>query len=120
MSETALNEMQMIFQKAKMEKKPIILATHVPINSAIDDGLKQAAQNVDPQGRAKLWGKGCLYEPNETTEKFLNMVLAADSPVKVVLAGHLHFKYTTKLNENITEYVLDKSYSGNIGIINVR
>lgn len=120
LSETALNEMQMIFQKAKMEKKPIILATHVPINSAIDDGLKQAAQNVDPQGRAKLWGKGCLYEPNETTEKFLNMVLAADSPVKVVLAGHLHFKYTTKLNENITEYVLDKSYSGNIGIINVR
>ena len=47
------------------------------------------------------------------------MVVAEDSPVKAVLAGHLHFKYTVKLNENITEYVLDKGFGGNVGIVNV-
>lgn len=48
------------------------------------------------------------------------MVLVEDSPVAAVFAGHLHFKYTVPLNENITEYVLDKSYGGNIGVITVK
>lgn len=119
LTESGLKTMQDIFAKAKKEGKPIILATHVPINSLIDDSLKRAAQETDSQGRAKLWGEGCLYQPNETTGTFLQMVVAEDSPVKAVLAGHLHFKYTVKLNENITEYVLDKGFGGNVGIVNV-
>lgn len=61
-----------------MNPRDILLATHVPINSVVDD-----------------------------------------SPIKAVFAGHLHFKYTVPLNENITEYVLDKSFSGNVGVIRV-
>ena len=76
--------------------------------------------SVDPQKRAKLWGEGCLYQPNETTQEFIDMVLAEDSPVASVFAGHLHFKYTVPLTDKITEYVLDKSFSGNIGVITVK
>lgn len=120
MSAQSLAQAEALFAKAKEEDKPVILATHVPINSTVDDGLKQASEDFDPQGRAKLWGKGCLYEPDAVTEQFLDMVLAEDSPVKAVLAGHLHFKYTTLLNADITEYVLDKGFSGNIGVIQVK
>lgn len=120
LSVEGLNQMKAIFDEAKEKQKPIILATHVPLNSTVDHGLEQAARDADPQGRAKLWGEGCLYQPNETTQEFLDMVLVEDSPVAAVFAGHLHFKYTVPLNENITEYVLDKSYGGNIGVIRVR
>ena len=119
LSEDGLQQMKAIFERAKQEKKPILLATHVPINSVVDNSLEKESRKVDSQGRAKLWGKDCLYQPNETTQKFLDMILAEDSPVKAVFAGHLHFKYTVPLNENITEYVLDKSFSGNVGVIRV-
>lgn len=120
LSEQGLEVAQDALSQAKLEGKPVILATHVPINSQIDDGLKAASESFDPQGRAKLWGEGCLYVPNATTAEFMELILAEDSPVKAVLAGHLHFKYTIKLNENITEYVLDKAFSGNIGVIKVK
>lgn len=119
LSEDGLQQMKAIFERAKQENKLILLATHVPINSVVDDSLEKESRKVDSQDRAKLWGKDCLYQPNETTQKFLDMILAEDSPVKAVFAGHLHFKYTVPLNENITEYVLDKSFSGSVGVIHV-
>lgn len=85
----------------------------------VDDGLEKEARKMDDQGRAKLWGEGCLYQPNETTQKFLDMVLVEDSPVAAVFAGHLHFKSTVPLNERITEHVLAPSFAGNVGVINV-
>lgn len=120
LSVEGLDQIKAILDEAKRKHKQIILATHVPLNSTVDYGLEQASRNADSQGRAKLWGEGCLYQPNETTQEFLDMVLAEDSPVVAVIAGHLHFKYTVPLNENITEYVLDKSFDGNIGVIRVR
>lgn len=119
LSEDGLEQMKTIFAQAKKEKKPILLATHVPINSVADNGLEKESRKMDVQGRAKLWGEGCLYQPNETTQKFLDMVLAEDSPVVAVFAGHLHFKYTVSLNEKITEYVLAPSFAGNVGVIKV-
>lgn len=117
LSREGLNQAKDIFQMAKQEDKPILLMTHVPINSVVDDSLENYARTVDGQGRAKLWGEDCLYQPDETTQEFLDMVLAEDSPVKVVVAGHLHFKYVTLLNDKITEYVMDTGYRGNIGKI---
>lgn len=94
--------------------KPIILMTHVPINSPVDEGLSRAARDFDPEHRAKLWGQGCLYEPNETTEEFLRMVLDEDSPVQAVLCGHLHFAYDVQLNEHCTEHVFNPSFTGSM------
>ncbi len=116
LSQEGLERMKEIFA----EGKPIILATHVPLDSIVDDGLRKAAMEADPEGRAKLWGENCLYRPNETTQEFLDMVYAQDSPVKAVFAGHLHFKYTVQLTDNITEYVLPPAFSGKITQITIK
>lgn len=99
--------------------KPIILATHVPLDSVIDNGLKEESARMDPHGRSKLWGHGSLYHPNETTTTFLNMVYDSQSPVKAVLSGHLHFKYTVPLTNQITGYVFAPAFSGNIARIRI-
>lgn len=120
LSESGLEQMKEIFCSASKENKKIVLALHVPINSVVDDGLEEAARAYDGEGRAKLWGSNCLYQPNETTQEFLAMVMADDSPVAAVFAAHLHFKYTTTLNGEIPEYVLAPSYAGSIGVIEIK
>ncbi len=99
--------------------KPIILATHVPITSAVDTSLAEASANVDPQGRTKLWGDGCLYQPQDYTCTFLGMLYDSQSPVKAVLSGHLHFKHTVPLTDQTMEYVFAPAFAGNIAKIKV-
>lgn len=94
--------------------KPILLVTHVPINSTIDDGLYNASKEFDDRNRAKLWGENCLYVPNDVTREFIDMVVEENSPVRAVLCGHLHFRYETKLNSRLTEYVFDPTFAGNM------
>lgn len=120
LSEEGLAAATELLTRAKNEGKAVILATHVPLNSTIDSGLEEAARAADGEGRAKLWGENCLYQPNEVTGEFLEEVLAEDSPVVAVLSGHLHFKYTTQLTEKITEYVMDTGFRGKIGVIKVK
>ena len=110
LSKTGLAKARKVFEMGK----PIILITHVPINSTVDDGLLRAAKDFDPEHRAKLWGQGCLYEPNEVTQEFLDMVVEEDSPVRSVLSGHLHFAYETRLNDHCMEYVFSPTFSGNM------
>ncbi len=101
-------------------QKPIILTTHVPLNSLVDNSLEAAASGADPSGRKKLWGSGCLYAPDSNTETFLGMVYDTNSPVKAVLSGHLHFKHTVMLDDNTIEYVFAPAYSGNIAKIIIK
>jgi hypothetical protein len=101
------------------EEKPIILVTHVPLNSTLDDGLYEAAKAFDAKNRAKLWGENCLYVPNEVTEEFLEMVMDEESPVCAVLSAHLHFSYETMLNSHLKEYVFAPTFEGNMVRITV-
>lgn len=99
--------------------KPVILLTHVPINSPVDSGLYEAACAYDPQNRAKLWGEHCLYVPDAVTQEFLDMVLDEASPVRAVLSGHLHFQYDVRLNSHLMEYVFAPTFEGNMARITV-
>ena len=100
--------------------KPIILTTHVPLNSIVDNSLAEAAANVDPEGRKKLWGDGCLYQPYGNTSSFLEMIYDANSPVKAVFSGHLHFKHTVQLTEQTVEYVFAPAFQGKIAQIIIK
>lgn len=100
--------------------KPIILATHVPINSIVDNSLAEAAANVDPENRKKLWGDGCLYQPDDTTSAFLGMIYDTNSPVKAVLSGHLHFRHVVQLTEQTVEYVFAPAFEGNVAKIVIK
>ena len=98
--------------------KPIILLTHVPLESKVDTSLSEESKKVW-QDRALLWGEGAYYEPNKNTQAFLDMVYADDSPVKAVVCGHLHFSWEGKLTENCFQHVFQEMYSGRYGMITV-
>lgn len=68
----------------------------------------------------ELWGSQCLYQPEEMTQEFLDMLIADNSPVRAIVSGHLHFPFVIDINENITEYVMAPAYRGEIGIIHIQ
>ena len=49
----------------------------------------------------------------------MDLIYAEDSPVKEVLAGHLHFTWDGQLTENTKEHVFAPAYPGNIGVVRV-
>lgn len=98
--------------------KPIILLSHVPLDSPIDSTLGEASRSH--WGNQNLcWGKDCTYVPNQTTGEFLDMVFRPDSLVKAVFSGHLHFSWQGKLTENLTQQVFSPAVTGTLGIIHV-
>lgn len=105
-------------KEAFAQGKPVILVQHVPLDSLLEEGLRQKSQEVW-QGRSLLWGQDGIYEPDAVTQEFLDMVYAPDSPVVAVLAGHLHFRYETALNEQITEFIFNPAYAGEVAYITV-
>ena len=112
----ALNEIKETFSLGK----PIILVTHVPFNSQINDNLEKESKEAW-QDRNLTWDySGTSYTADENTKEFLELLYAENSPVKVVIAGHLHLKNTSMLNERITQYVFDASYKGKIGLVHVK
>ncbi len=98
--------------------KPIILVTHVPLDSMIDESLGEQSRAVWSD-RELTWGADCNYVPNEVTQEFLDMVYADDSLVKEVLAGHLHFSWDGALTEHADEHVFAPAINGTIGVIHV-
>lgn len=114
LTDEAIAKLREIFKLGK----PIILATHVPLNSRIDNSLSE--QVIANRGKNLTWDEaGSYYIAKDNTKEFLDLVFAENSPVKAVLAGHFHFKQTVKLNENITEYVLDATFKGNMSVIHI-
>ena len=88
--------------------KAIILISHVPIESHIEDGLWEKSKEVwgatsDGRSKVLLGERSCI--PDQTTGRFLELVKAADSPVKLVLSGHVHFYHEGKLTENVRQIV---------------
>lgn len=116
LSEDGLKKIKEIWKQGK----PVILAMHVPLQSQLSDDLDKASKEVW-QDRALIWGnKDCYYEPDETTQEFLDMVYAEDSPVAAVIGAHLHFAHEDQLNDRIVQYVFDAAYKGTIGVIEVK
>ena len=96
--------------------KPIVLIVHVPIEPVTgDDSLTEKCKEVwgpsqDGKSRVTMGVNGCY--PNDTTREFLNLVLADDSPVVLVLAGHIHFYHKDMLNDRIVQIVSGAAFEG--------
>lgn len=114
MSASGLSKLKEIWQKGK----PVLLVTHVLLDSLVDTGLNEASRE-NWGDRALLWGNDCYYKPDENTQEYLQMVLSDGSPVEAVISGHLHFPYVIQLNNHTTQYVFDATYRGNIGIVTI-
>lgn len=84
-NDAALEECEKVLAKGK----PTVVILHVPL----------LTQSLLPKAKEK-WGEkngvvigggnyGGIY-PNDASARFLKMITAADSPVELVLAGHVH------------------------------
>ena len=92
-------------ESTMQEGKPVIL--HVPL---YNEELAEQAKEI--WGNPIVLGKGGI-EPDETSQKLLDMVYDENSPVAAVLAGHVHFRAQGKLNDRIVQIVSDGSFTGN-------
>ena len=63
---------------------------------------------------------GGIY-PNEESEKFISLTTAADSPVELVLAGHVHFydRDVIEGEKNVLQVVGAAGYQGNAVLIHI-
>lgn len=96
--------------------KPIIVATHIPIEPVTGDtSLTNECINVwgaTDTGKSKV-----TYGPNgltgdPVTMEFVDLVTSQDSPVVLVLAGHIHFYHKDMLNDHTLQIVSGAAYEG--------
>lgn len=107
------------FEKLYVDKKPLLVLVHVPFMT----------QSV--LGRAReIWSSpvvigagnyGGIY-PDEDSERFVTLLTAADSPVELVLAGHVHFydKDVIEGDKNVLQLTGAAGYEGNVMLLHVR
>lgn len=102
------------FQKMIEIGKPIILVTHVPFNSKANNELDTFSR-TNREDRNLTWDyEGTSYDANESTESFLDIIYSDNSPVKAIIAGHLHHKYTGNITNNTIQYIIEPSYLGKV------
>ena len=96
--------------------KPVILVMHVPLQPQYEhSALEQQADAVwglSNAGRCRVLLGETACKPNKTTQKLLDAVFAADSPVAVVFAGHIHFYNRSMVNEQSVQLVTGAGYYG--------
>ena len=98
--------------------KPVILATHVPFYSEVDDSLAQESMEV--RNRIYYWSyTGKTYVPAEEMDKLVQEIYAEDSNVVQIVAAHLHARWDGYVTETIKEHIFAPTFEGKIGIIHV-
>lgn len=109
-----------IFAEAEAKEKPVIVATHVPYESKVDESNAISLYNRSMEVRNKIyyWGGGD-YVPNEVTRSFFEKIYKPDTAVRQVLAGHLHAGWDGAISEQVKEHIFEPTYRGSIGIIRV-
>ncbi|MCQ2396194.1 MAG: metallophosphoesterase [Lentisphaeria bacterium] len=104
------------FKEVYAKGKPIVIVSHVPFNSPVDPSFGEKIMSHE-NGRNLSWGKGCAYDANAVTDEFLQMVYAENSPVKLVLSGHMHYSADTMLSATCRQHMFAPAFTGNIGIV---
>ncbi|MBR1390065.1 MAG: hypothetical protein IJ567_01200 [Lachnospiraceae bacterium] len=98
--------------------KPVIILSHVPYASKADRSLQESSRAAWGS-RELVWGSASSYVPNETTQEFLDLIYAEDSPVVEILCGHLHYTWDGYLTGNVREHVFSPAFQGVVGVITI-
>lgn len=99
------------YEEILEEDKPVILVVHVPL---FTDSVLEKAEEVWHSdvviGNEEVGG----IQPNNETEEFVELTTAEDSPIEIVLAGHVHFydKDYIEGDKEILQLVGDAGYKG--------
>lgn len=105
---------------ARAGDKPVIVATHVPYASQVDDTNDVSLYDRSMEIRNKIyyWGGGD-YVANDVTGAFLDKVYRTDTQVNTVLAGHLHAGWDGMITQQVRQHIFEPAYLGSIGIIKI-
>ncbi|MCR5777016.1 MAG: metallophosphoesterase [Lachnospiraceae bacterium] len=105
------------FKKEIKKGKPMVVCLHVPLEPITgDNSLVECCKDVmgastDGKSRGTIGPNGCT--PNNITSEFMKLLMDDDSPVALVLAGHIHFYHKDKLNDKIVQIISGGAYQGN-------
>lgn len=96
------------FEELVNDGRPIILVLHVPIEPIVENTLLEDSKAVwgaseENHSRVLMGINSCV--PNENTQRFLDLVLMENSPVELVLAGHIHFYHKDNLTNDLVQIV---------------
>ncbi|NLL77664.1 MAG: hypothetical protein GX235_10540 [Clostridiales bacterium] len=106
------------YKKILAKDKPVILMLHVPLysKSVLDKAAGDWKSGVILGGGIH----GGIY-PDSVSTEFLSLTTAKDSPVELVLAGHIHLadKSDIQGEKNIPQITGDAGYKGKATIIQI-
>lgn len=111
--------LQSELEEAKKQGDHVVFLSHVPLRSLKDDRLYGTSVSRW-DGKALLWGEDCRYVPEGKTKEALDAVLSDDSPVDLVLSGHLHFPYLQPLTDRTAQIVAAPAFEGKLTEITFR
>lgn len=99
--------------------KPVLIATHVPFYSEVDDSLEELSMEV--RNRIYYWSpEGSDYVPDSVTQTLIDRMYAEDSNVIQIAAAHLHSSWDGHVTDRLKEHIFAPVYQGNIGIIHIK
>lgn len=96
------------------KEKPMVLVMHVPMEpltgdtSLLEDSIQVWGPSEEGNSRVIIGEDGC--QPKKYTQKFIDLVTAKDSPVKLVLGGHIHFYHKDNLTDDLVQIVTGAAY----------
>ena len=93
--------------------KPVIVMLHVPFST--ETLIENAAAVWNSPVSIGMADRGGIF-PDANTLAFQEKILAADSPVVCILAGHVHFSDEAMLTDSVVQYVAGAGYM-NEGIV---
>lgn len=106
------------YEEMLREGRPMVVVAHVPFMTQSVLGKAKEVWNSPVVIGAGNYGG--VY-PNETSEKFVSLTTAADSPVELVLAGHVHFydKDVIEGERNVLQLVGGPGFQGQAILIHM-
>lgn len=104
------------YKEEAAKGKPMVVAVHVPIEpvtgdmTLVEDCKSVWGPSADNKSRVTMGINGCY--PSPVTKEFIDLITAEDSPVVLVLAGHIHFYHKDLLNSDIVQIVTGAAFEG--------
>ncbi|MCM1541275.1 MAG: hypothetical protein NC121_08435 [Blautia sp.] len=98
--------------------KPVLIASHVPFYSEVDDSLEELSMQV--RNKIYYWSEdGVNYVPEGWTQELINKIYDEDSNVVQIVAAHMHSSWDGYVTDRLKEHIFAPVFQGNIGIIHV-
>ena len=107
---------QLALTEELMEKgKAMLIMMHVPMYSpTLTDDVKESWTGRD----ITLGGEGIVHDGN--ADAFIELVSRENSPVKGLIAGHLHYEHEDLVGGRVMQYITGGAFDGSCRVIKVK